>query len=97
MIPVILFYILVVLNMIDATLTSMIVSNYGYAAELNPVMRTTLETFGIAGMYIFKLIVLSILGAALWLQNNPRSANRILITLNLCFLGVIAYTGHWFD
>jgi hypothetical protein len=96
LIPLILFYILVVLNMIDATLTAMIVTNSGYAAELNPVMRTVLESFGIVGMYGFKLITLLILGIALWLQNNPRSANRILIALNVGFLFVIGWTSHWF-
>lgn len=94
---VLLLYILLILNMIDATLTGMIVTEYGFAAELNPIMRFMLEQYGIAGMYVFKLITISCLAVAIWIQNNEASARRILITLNLCFLAVITYTAHLFD
>jgi hypothetical protein len=93
----VLLYLLFILNMIDATLTTMIVTEYGFAAELNPIMRFFLEQFGIAGMYVFKGATIAFLALALWIQNNEASAMRILITLNIGFLAVIAYTSHLFD
>ena len=96
MIPVLL-YILFILNMIDATLTSMIISDYGTQAELNPIMRFVLEQFGLAGMYLMKAFMIAFLGLGLWIQNNESSAKRILIALNICFVIVIAYTSHLFD
>jgi len=91
-----LLFLLFLLNMIDATLTSLIVLEYGIEAELNPIMRFVMEQFGIAGMFLSKTFMVAFLGVGLWLRNNEESAMRILIALNLCFVLVIAYTSHLF-
>ena len=55
------FVVLLVLNILDAASTAVLVSAYGTDVEANPLVRYTMDLYGIAGMFMLKFAVLSIL------------------------------------
>lgn len=56
------FYILVLLNILDAATTAILVTKFGPDVEANPIMRYPITLYGVNGLYMMKFIVVSALG-----------------------------------
>lgn len=88
------FLVQVLLNILDALLTSMLVKEYGAGIELNPIQRYFIIQYGTAGMFAFKALFLGI--AWIFLAELPNNLKRrwckVVNVLNLVLLCVVLYS-----
>lgn len=80
-----LFYILVLLNILDAATTAILVTKFGAEVEANPIMRYPIYLYGVSGLYMMKFIVVSLLGLVIaHLLRYYKKTHRAIATARRC-------------
>lgn len=90
-----LFAILILLNLVDATATSILVHHYGAGVEVNLLIRDLIQTYGIGAIYGFKYFLISLMGILLLALKTDRHimvASYSLWFVNLVY-GTVALYG----
>lgn len=82
--------VLVVLNFLDARLTSMVLREYGPTGELNPLMGVIISCCGFDALTAVKMLASLFLGIAIiYLSPSNRWSRGSLATASLIYLSVV--------
>ena len=82
-----LFATLILLNLADATMTSILIFEYGINVEVNPILRELVQAYGIGALFGFKYFIISILGLLLLALKTDR--RKIVASYALWFVNTI--------
>lgn len=88
------FAILILLNLADATVTSMLVFEYGASVEVNPILRDLIQSYGVGALFGFKYFLISLLGILLLALKTERHimvATYSLWFVNFCYGSIVIY------
>jgi len=82
-----LFSLLILLNLADATTTSMLVFQFGPNVEVNPILRDLIQAYGVGALFGFKYFLISLLGVLLLALKTDR--HIIVAAYSLWFVNIL--------
>jgi len=89
------FAILILLNLADATMTSILIFEYGISVEVNPILRDLVHSYGVGALYGFKYFLISLMGVLLLALKTDRHIMVAKYTLwfaNILYGSVVIYS-----
>ena len=89
------FSVLALLVMLDGLITSYLVSAHGPAVEANPLMRALIETYGTAGMFALKGVMLALFCAVIVIAIRAAQTRLLrpgLFICNVLYASVVAWS-----
>ena len=88
------FAILILLNLADASMTSILIMEYGVGVEVNPILRDLVQTYGVGALFGFKYFLISLLGVLLLALKTERHimvASYALWFVNIVYGSIVIY------
>ena len=83
------FAILILLNLVDATVTSMLIFEYDVNVEINLILRDLVLIYGVGALFGFKYFLISLLGILLLALKTDR--HIMVATYTLWFVNAIYF------
>jgi len=72
------------LNVLDLLTTTLVVSEIGYTAEMNPFLRWVIFNFGMVGVFLVKVV-----GVAMVFKMKRLIRPIVLFVINVIFMAVV--------
>jgi len=88
------FAILILLNLADATTTSILILEYDVNVEVNPILRDLVQSYGVGALFGFKYFLISLLGILLLALKTDRHimvATYAMWFVNIVYLCIATY------
>jgi len=88
------FAILILLNLADATTTSILILEYDANVEVNPILRDLVQSYGVGALFGFKYFLISLLGILLLALKTDRHimvATYAMWFVNIVYLCIATY------
>ena len=84
-----LFWLLVILNILDALFTGMNIERHGLAIEANPLYLWSIPIFGIGSIWLIKTFYLIALGIGIHRKEVPSWVNPVLAIVILIYIPIV--------